>query len=236
MTEENRVSIIALNGSPHRAGNTATLMSWVVEGCEAAGASVSWLHVVDQEIQYCEGCFGCLRTGACVLQGDDFHDVLERLRTADGMIVGSPVYEGQATAQLRTLMDRMTLLNLYTDLFEKSSTVGVATSGVAPTRGVAKELAVFFGHKVGVIGAKTASISAGYQPLAAVHSRRLPERARKLGWRLAQSIQRRGTSPPQSLKRLWISVLRRLFIKPLVLGNREQFAGVIQIWQEKGIL
>jgi multimeric flavodoxin WrbA len=44
------VKILALNGGPHRAGNTVTLMRWVVDGCLAAGASVEWMHVIDHDI------------------------------------------------------------------------------------------------------------------------------------------------------------------------------------------
>jgi multimeric flavodoxin WrbA len=236
MPEKRALSIVALNGSPHRAGNTATLMGWVVEGCESAGADVTWLHVVDYDIRYCEGCFGCLRTGSCILDGDEFPALRERLQTADGIIVGSPVYEGQPTAQLKTLMDRLTLLNLYTDLFEKPCSVGVTTSGVAPTRGLARELAVFFGRRVGVVGAKTANLAMGYQPLAEVHAQRLPDRARRLGRRLVRQIQSHALGQRRSLMGIWISILRRLFIRPLVVKNAEQFAGVIQIWREKGRL
>ena len=62
--------IVALNGSPHRKGNTATLMQWVLDGCAEAGAGVEWLHVADCHIEYCQGCFTCLRTGACPIVDD----------------------------------------------------------------------------------------------------------------------------------------------------------------------
>jgi len=62
--------IVALNGSPHREGNTATLMQWVLDGCEEAGASTEWLYIVDWRIEYCQGCFTCLRTGTCPIADD----------------------------------------------------------------------------------------------------------------------------------------------------------------------
>ena len=139
--------------------------------------------------------------------------------SADGIVVGSPVYEGEPTALMKTLLDRLTLLNLYTRTFEGAWSVGVATSGVAPTSGVAKHLADFFGQRVGIIGAKTTTISRGYGSLSADADPRLPERARRLGWLLVARI----AHPPRRLPspmRLWINILRRFVVRPLVEGNQ----------------
>jgi len=62
---------------------------------------------------------------------------------------------------MKTLMDRPALLDLYTRTFARQKTVGVATSGGAPTRGVARSLADFFGQRVAILGAKTTSIERG---------------------------------------------------------------------------
>lgn len=234
MVEQAPIGIVALNGSPHRHGNTATLMGWVLEGCREAGARVEWLHVVDWDVRYCQGCFACLRTGVCAIQDDAVAAVRDRLLAADGLVVGSPVYAGQPSAQLKTLMDRLTLLNLYTHTFDRQRTVGVATSGVAPTGGVAKELAGFFGRPAGAVGAKTASVARGYQPLAQLHDHRLPARARALGGRLVDEIR----SPRRPLLpnpfHLWIALLRRFLLRPMVVNHPEQFGGVLRIWERKG--
>lgn len=233
--DERTVHVVALNGSPHRQGNTSTLMQWVLEGCVEAGADCRWIHVVDYDIGYCRGCFTCLRTGSCPLP-DQFQLIRDRLLAADGIVIGSPVYEGHATALLQTFIDRLTLLNLYTNTFEGKRTVGVATSGVAPTRGVAKSLAGLFGRPSGTIGATTATIAHGYRPLAATHDRRLPARARRLGRRLVSDIRSPAGRPMLSPFHIWIAILRRLVVQPLVLNNPDQFAGVIRIWREQGRL
>jgi NAD(P)H-dependent FMN reductase len=227
------VRIVGLNGSPRRDGNTATLMHWVLEGCSGAGAEVEWIHLAEYHVGYCQGCFTCLQTGTCPLE-DDFQAVRDRLLAADGIVVGSPVYGGQATAQLKTFLDRLTLLNLYTHTFERQWSVGVATSGVAPTRGLARGLAMLLGRPSGIVGAKTASVARGYRPLVEAHSPRLPTRARAVGRRLVANIEcpRRLRAP--SLGQLWHRILMRLVIRPLVTGHPDQFAGVLRIWEEKG--
>lgn len=224
--------IIGLNGSPHRDGNTATLMGWVLEGCAEAGARVEWIHVVDYDIRYCQGCFACLRDGECPI-GDDLAEVRDRLLAADGIVVGSPVYEGQPTAQLKTLMDRLALLVLYADTFARQHSVGVATSGLAPTGGTAKA-ADLFGHCSGTIGAKVASLAQGYRPLTEADFPRLPRRARALGRRLVRDIRH----PDQgfNLKRAWIGFLRGLLRRFVVERHPDQFAGVIRIWREREAL
>lgn len=232
MSEKSTIRIIGLNGSPHRDGNTATLMGWVLEGCAEAGAGVEWIHVVDHNISYCQGCFTCLRKGECPIQ-DDFAEVRDRLLATDGIVVGSPVYEDQPTAQLKTLMDRLALLCLYTDTFAKQHSVGVATSGLAPTSNTAKAAAIF-GQCSGIIGAKVASFTEGYQPLVEAHSPRLPRRARTLGRRLVQDIQRPDRA--FNLERAWINFLRGLLRRFVVMRHPDQFAGVIRIWGEKEVL
>ena len=235
MADTHPIHIVGLNGSPHRDGNTVTLMRWVLEGCEESGAGVEWIHVVDHDIQYCQGCFTCLRTGVCPIE-DDLLAVRERLLAADGIVAGSPVYADQPTAQLKTLMDRLTLLNLYAYTFEQQRSVGVATSGVAPTGGVAKNLAGFFGRRSGTIGAKTTSDMRGPPGLPDLHDSRLPARARALGRRLVADIRSPRRLRFLSPEYVWFLVLQRFVVRRLVTRHPDQFAGVLRIWQEKGWL
>lgn len=229
------LKIVALNGSPHRSGNTVTLMNWVLEGCEEMGASVEWLHVVDYDIRYCQGCFTCLRTGLCPIK-DDFLALKEKLLAADGFVVGSPVYEGAPTAQLKTLMDRLALVHLYTILFERQFSVGVATSGIAPTKEVAKGLAFFFGRRSGYIGATTSTVAHGYRHLAEFHDPRLPDRARKIGRCLVADIQvpDRFRLPQRDSVVLW--TLWKCFVRPMAANNPDQFSAVLSILDQKGRL
>jgi multimeric flavodoxin WrbA len=236
MLTRRSIDIVALNGSPHRHGNTATLMQWVVAGCETAGAhDVTWIHVIDYNLRFCEGCFTCLRTGVCPLE-DDYLALRARLIAADGIIVGSPVYEGEPTAQLKVLLDRLTLLHLYTQTFEDQRTIGIATSGVAPTRGVAKSLANFFGRPVGILGAKTSTVAHGYRPLTDSHPDRLPEKARRMGERLAHHLSAPSRIQIPTPQALWIALLRHVIIRRMITGNPEQFNGVIEIWRQRGWL
>jgi NAD(P)H-dependent FMN reductase len=233
MNEIKSVHVIGLNGSPHRAGNTVTLMGWVLDGCAASGAQIEWLHLVDFDIRYCQGCFTCLRTGVCPIK-DDFLTLRASLLAADGIVAGSPVYEGGPSAQFKTFLDRLTLLNLYTNLFERQHSVGVATSGIAPTEGVAKGLSFVLGRPVGIIGAKTSTPAHGYQSLAAAHHPRLPEKAGALGQRLVAAIRQPRRFCFPSREYLIYLLCQHAFLRPMVLNNPDQFAGVLRIWEAQG--
>ena len=231
MSHQSPIRIIGLNGSPHRRGNTTTLMQWVLEGCTEAGAEVEWIHVADHDVRYCRGCLTCLRQGACPIR-DDVPAIRDRLLAADGIVVGSPVYEDQPTAQLKTLMDRLALLCLYADTFARQRSVGVATSGLAPTRNTAKA-AVMFGQCSGTIGAKTASLTKGYQPLTEANAPRLARRARRLGHRLVREIRHGHRRLGARLTRAWFGFLRWMLRRCVVDRHPNQFAGVIRIWEKK---
>jgi multimeric flavodoxin WrbA len=227
------MKIIAINGSPKKDGNTATLMRWIIKGCEKEGAEVEWIDIINQNILYCRGCHGCLRTGKCVIE-DDLHEIFKKLNEADGIIIGSPVYSGQATAPLRAFIDRLTLLKLYSDILNSAKTIGVTTSGIAPTHKLAKELANFFGRRIAIIGIKCASLKKGYQKLAESYDKNDYIKAFNLGKKLILSIKQE--KKPRVLFNAWINFLRKYLLSRVIKNNSEQFIGVLPVWYERGWL
>lgn len=228
-----RIKLIVLNGSPNKNGNTSSVIKWVVQGAKTLGAEVDWIQISDLDITYCQGCNNCLKTGKCVIN-DDLPKVVQKIENADGIIVGSPVYGGKITAQLKTLIDRITLLKLYAGILENGYSIGVATSGIAPTKKVAKEAANMFGKRIGVIGIKTASLSGKFKYINEKSDHKKREKAIKLGKTLAVHCEKGGKY--WSLKSAWINFLRKHFLKRLIKRNRGKFAGVIEIWKKKGWL
>lgn len=183
------------------------------------------LYICDYDIKYCQGCNRCLKEGLCPIE-DDYRAVLVKFEEADGIVIGSPVYADAPTAQLKTLMDRMTLLTLYAGLFENKPTIGVATSGLVPPKGVAKRIAMF-GKMCGAIGANTTTLKKGPQTLDRVHKPNLPLRANKLGKKLVQRIISDRSRP--TLMGLWIRILRKCFLSKLVNNHPDMFAAVIKM-------
>lgn len=107
--------IIAVNAGPRMGWNTDTLITEASKGAESAGAEVERFDLFRLE-QYtgCISCFACKREkfkGHCMCR-DGLTPVLDAIREADGLIIGSPNYLGELTASFRALYERLVFQNL----------------------------------------------------------------------------------------------------------------------------
>ncbi len=107
--------IVAVNASPRTKWNTAILVKSAAEGAESEGADIKYFNLYRPEkFTGCISCFGCKspeNQGRCVLK-DGLSEVLEEIRTADGLIVGSPNYLGDVSAGFRSLYERLIFQSL----------------------------------------------------------------------------------------------------------------------------
>ena len=97
--------ILAIYGSPRRKGNTATLLRHAVRGAVDAGAQVDEIVLRDLKISPCLEIYACKKEGRCAIK-DDFHQVVERILSAKGIILSSPVFFYTVSAHTKILMDR----------------------------------------------------------------------------------------------------------------------------------
>lgn len=107
--------IVAINASPRTGWNTAILICEAAKGAESQGAEVKVfdLYKLDK-FSGCISCFGCKlpeHKGVCVYQ-DGLTPVLEEIRNADGLIIGTPNYLGDVTAGFRALYERLIFQSL----------------------------------------------------------------------------------------------------------------------------
>ncbi len=107
--------IVVVNAGPRKGHNTDTLLSEAARGAESAGAEIVRFDLFKLE-KYtgCISCFGCKRNahkGCCVCR-DGLTPVLDAIREADGLIIGSPNYLGELTASFRALYERLIFQNL----------------------------------------------------------------------------------------------------------------------------
>ncbi len=111
--------IIAVNAGPRKGWNTDTLIMDAVKGAEEAGAEVVKYDLFRLE-RYtgCISCFGCKKEkfkGHCICK-DGLTEVLDAIREADGLIIGSPNYLSEMTASFRALYERLIFQNLTYNL------------------------------------------------------------------------------------------------------------------------
>ena len=104
-------NVIAINGSPRKTWNTATLLERALEGAAEKGASTRLVHLYELGYKGCVSCFACKRRGGssygvCALR-DELTPLLEDIRTASAIILGSPIYFGNVTGEMRSFLERL---------------------------------------------------------------------------------------------------------------------------------
>jgi multimeric flavodoxin WrbA len=111
------MKVLLINGSPNAHGCTYTALSEVAKTLEENGVSTEIVHVGHLNIRGCISCGKCTPDGHCIFD-DIVNEVGDKMRAADGLVVGSPVYYASSNATLNALLDRMFFSN-RTDLTMK---------------------------------------------------------------------------------------------------------------------
>jgi multimeric flavodoxin WrbA len=100
------MNIVCLLGSPRKNGNSATVAEKLLSHARELGAETETIYLNELNYRGCQACYAC-KNGSedCVLQ-DDLTAVLEKVRDADALVLASPVYYGDVSAQLKAFIDR----------------------------------------------------------------------------------------------------------------------------------
>ena len=102
------MKILVLNGSPKRdRSDTLRITQAFLEGMrEAAPQEVRVIHAIDPRIEYCTGCFACMRNGGTCVHDDDMRGILEAILASDLLVLSFPLYCYGMPAPLKALIDR----------------------------------------------------------------------------------------------------------------------------------
>ena len=114
------MKIIALNGSPRKKWNTATLLEKALEGAVSQGAKTELIHLYDLNYKGCISCFACKTKGGksygrCAVK-DDLKPVFRKIEKVDAVIFGSPIYFGTVSGEMKSFLERLMFpYSEYTD-------------------------------------------------------------------------------------------------------------------------
>jgi len=99
---------VAINGSPRKGGNTETLLNKVLEPLNDAGWQTELVQAGGKNIRGCMACFKCAenKDKECAIKKDGLNDILAKMIKADAIIMGSPTYFTDVTADLKAVLDR----------------------------------------------------------------------------------------------------------------------------------
>lgn len=102
------MKVIAFNGSPRKEGNTFNLINRVFRVLEKYGIETELIQLGGKPLKGCLACYKCRETKdlKCSNKSDDLNLYLQKMKDADGIILGSPTYFANVTAEMKALIDR----------------------------------------------------------------------------------------------------------------------------------
>jgi len=191
--------ILAINGSPNRDGNTAFLLQKVLAAAEGEGVEGRLIHVMDavkgQEMPFCVACSSPCKE-ACHQKDAGLKEACELLENASAVVLGSPVYFGTVSGQLKAFWDKTRGVRSRKGLVGKPGaavSVGAARFGGQETTLKALHDMMLI-HGMSVVGEGIQDADAGHQGVSGQKPSEedsfAQERAVILGRRLAQEVKK----------------------------------------------
>ena len=103
------MKVLLINGSPRPQGCTNRALLEITKEFEEAGIDFEIMHIGNAPVRGCAACGACRKNddNKCVFSADLVNDAIEKLKNADALIIGSPVYYANATGSFRSFLDRM---------------------------------------------------------------------------------------------------------------------------------
>lgn len=184
------MKILAIVGSPRPKGNTNYLVDQALEEASKLGIETEKIILSDYHVNPCLGHDNCASLGSC-LQKDDTAAILDKYCQADGVILATPVYYFNVTAQMKTFMDRTYFLYMKSRK-SRAKTVGVIV--IATCEGVEDTL-----HTLGQFMDESFDIEEGQRLIVTGYASRLGDTknnptliadARNLGKRMVEVLKR----------------------------------------------
>jgi len=96
-----------ISGSPRVNGNTAKITAAIAQGLENQGFEVKHISLSEMKIEYCVGDKSCFTTGTCT-HSDDVAAIVDDIYDSQLVVIASPSYWGDVTAQMKVFIDRCT--------------------------------------------------------------------------------------------------------------------------------
>ncbi|MBN1988486.1 MAG: flavodoxin family protein [Bacteroidales bacterium] len=100
------MNTVIINGSPRKHGTVHTILKMVGIALRGKG-SVTEINVYDEHIEACIGCMACRKLGVCTLYSDSMPGIIEAIRSADTIVIGTPTHWAGMSSKLKAMFERM---------------------------------------------------------------------------------------------------------------------------------
>jgi multimeric flavodoxin WrbA len=219
------MKILAIHGSPRTIRSTTRrLADFVLEGAADAGAETELIDLADYRIIPCTACEACILNGICV-NDDDVPAIVSRIKEADALVFGSPVYIDNITGQMKIFFDRLADAIHYQQFYGKYG-CSVATTAVSGSN----EVVAYLNHVLnylGIISVGGIGIVTWGQSATIEESE---QAARVLGKKLVDAVREGYIDPEQDA----ILSDNRAYFKAIVEENSDFRTADYDRWVQKG--
>lgn len=108
---------VLINGSPRTGGNTETMLRKMETVLDSAGWETDFVQLGGKKIRGCMACTKCWenKDNRCVVDNDRFNEVFAKMLDADAIVIGSPTYFADVSAETKALLDRSGMVSLAND-------------------------------------------------------------------------------------------------------------------------
>ena len=111
------MKVVGIAGSLRPDSNTLQYVKKCLGRLDELGLETELVSLEGKEIKPCLGCYSCVKLGRCIQDDDDFADILARMREAEGLVIGSPVYLSSVAPQVMALLSRATFVAIWNKRF-----------------------------------------------------------------------------------------------------------------------
>jgi multimeric flavodoxin WrbA len=226
------MQISIINGSPRSKGATATILKECQRYLqEQYQADVDYIDLASTEMRFCKGCIACYRTGQCIIKDDGVEALANKVKAANGLIIGTPTHGSNVSSLLKNFMDRGHFI-VEQGLKDKPG-FSLVTYEIADGQEVLKVVEKFLlVAGAGRRGKLLVKLDFNLDPFANNNLKT------KLYGQLDKFVEAIVEKHPKdTFERIfndWIVV--NLIWKPIFLRQPKKYSGILKSWREKGIL
>ena len=188
------MKVVAFSGSARKDGNTALLLKTALAELQAAGIETELVQLAGKKIRGCIACYECFKNkdGRCAVDNDCINDCLDKMKAADGILIGSPTYFADVSSETKALMDRCGMVSRANgDLFQRKAGAAVVAVRRAGAMHVFDSINHFFliGQMI-VVGSSYWNIGIGREKEEVAKDEEGMRTMRDLGTNMAWVLER----------------------------------------------
>lgn len=208
------MKVLLINGSSRKEGCTFTALTEVAKSLEMNGIDTEIIHLGANAIRDCVGCGACKgNDNGCIFKDDIVNEIIEKAKTADGFIFGSPVYYSHPSGRILSLMDRLFYAGARHFAFKPAAAI-VSARRAGTTASIDAITKHFTINQMPVVSSNYWNMVHGNSPDDVKQDLEGLQIMRVLGENMAWLLKcievgkNTGINPPQTEKKIWTNFIR----------------------------